>query len=81
MIFDTNSTPLKMAFFLFLFATTFLLSFQNLTQVPVIDSFPWQISKTPWKTVFLFDGEKKFFLIKNTSATQKQQINSLTVPP
>lgn len=64
MICDTNSTPLQMAFFPLPFATTFLLSFQNLTKVPVID-FP---TPTPppstyvsllGKQIFLFGEELK----------------------
>ena len=69
MIFDTNSTSLHRAVpHPPPFATTFLLSFQNRTKVPVIDFiFPQHICGPLWKTNISIWGK-----IKNTSDKQKQ---------
>lgn len=51
MIFDTNSASSQMASFFLLFATMFLLSFQNLPKVPVIESSlsKW-VARARWNT-------------------------------
>ena len=69
MIFDTNSTYLQMAFPPTPpFAITFLLSFQNLTKVPVIGFiFPQNTCGPLWKTNISIWGK-----IKNTLGKQKQ---------